>query len=58
MKKEWKKDNQAIADFLNEIESIAEKYGWNIGGYNFETKDWLDIFFTPAIGSDAKNRKF
>lgn len=56
--KKLEKDNQAIADFMNEIESIAEKYGWNIGGYNFETEDWLDVFFIPAVGMDSLNRKF
>ena len=47
-----------IADFLNEIEKIAEKYGWNIGGYDYTKEDWFDLFFVPAIGSDAKNKKF
>ena len=48
--KEREKDNQTIADFLNEIEPIAQKYGWNMEyRYNVETEDWLDVFFIPAI---------
>ena len=57
--KEWEKNNRTIADFLNEIESIAQKYGWNMEyRYNAETEDWLDVFFTTAVSMDSLNKKF
>lgn len=44
-------DNDNRATMLNELEEITEKYGWQIGGYNDETKDGL---FTLLLISEGK----
>ena len=48
-----------FTDFLNDINKLStEKYGWNVGGYEFETDEMLEIVFIPASGADADNKKF
>ena len=56
MDEPWKEE--AFAEFLNNVEEISEKYGWNVAGYNFEANDLLDVTLVSAIGSDAHNRQF
>lgn len=52
------KDNelQAITDFLNDIEEVAEKHGLNIGIYenNMKETESFNIVFIPALGYDAQ----
>ena len=55
--KPW--ESEAFTDFLNDVNKLAtDKYGWNVAGHNFDDKEWLELFFIPAIGSDALNKKF
>ena len=55
--KPWEKEE--FVEFLNDINELAtNKYGWNVGSHNFETNEWLEVVFIPAVGSDAQNRKF
>ena len=50
---------EEFIDFLNDVNELAtEKYGWNVSGHNFETNELFEVIFTPAIGTDAQNRKF
>lgn len=51
----------ALTDFLNDIESVAQKHGWNIGMYdNLSENDSpsVEITFIPAISYDSQFRKF
>lgn len=56
------KELEAFTEFLNDIEEVVEKHGWNIGMYeNFSNdKDFerVEITFIPAIGYDSQFRKF
>lgn len=56
------KELEAYTDFLNDIERVVEKHGWNIGITNnhSEDKDFprVELTFVPAIGYDAQFRKF
>lgn len=49
-------------NFLNDIERVAEKYGYNIdSSCNYcddEEYPRVELTFGHAIGSDALNRKF
>ena len=51
-----------FVELLNDIESVVEKHGWNIGVYqNFSNdKDYsrIEITLIPAIGYDSQFRKF
>ena len=53
---------EAFADFLNDIEQVAQKHGWNIGSYEnlSDDKDFerVEITFIPALGYDSQFRKF
>lgn len=57
-----REEREAYFDFVNDIEIVAEKHGWNIGisDNHSEDKDFprVEIIFVPAIGADALNRKF
>ena len=59
-KKEEDKKLTALTDFLNDIEEVATKHGWNIGAYEnkSEEEDMVEIIFIPALGYDAQFRKF
>ena len=52
----------ALTDFLNDIEEVAQKHGWNIGMYENLSDDKeferVEIMFIPAIGYDSQFRKF
>ena len=51
----------ALTDFLNDIEEVAQKHGWNIGMYeNFSEDEYsrIEITFIPALGYDSQFRKF
>ena len=55
--KPW--ESEAFTDFLNDVNQLAtDKYGWNVAGHKFDDEEWLELFFAPAIGSDALNKKF
>lgn len=50
----------AITDFLNDIERVAEKHGLTVGAYENcmdEDKSFV-ITFIPALGYDSQFRKF
>ena len=57
-----KEEQDAYTDFLNGIERVAEKHGWNIGISDNHSEDKtfprVEITFVPAGGADALNRKF
>lgn len=57
---EQAKQNEALTKFLNDIEQVATKHGWNIGAYQNKSKeeDIIELVFTPAIGYDSQFRKF
>jgi len=57
---EQAKQNEALTKFLNDIEQVATKHGWNIGAYHNKSKeeDTIELVFTPAIGYDSQFRKF
>lgn len=52
----------AYTDFLNDIEQVAEKHGWNIGIAENHSEDKkfvrVELTFIPAIGYDSQFRKF
>ena len=50
----------ALTEFLNDIEEVATKHGWNIGAYENKSKkeDLIEIVFIPALGYDSQFRKF
>ncbi len=52
----------ALTDFLNDIEKVVEKHGWNIGMYENYSEDELfsrvEVTFIPALGYDSQFRKF
>ena len=52
--------SEALTKFLNDIESVAQKHGWNIGAYDnrSEMEDVVELVFTPALGYDSQFRKF
>ena len=50
---------ESFIDFINEINKVAIKYGWNVGCHEFgEECESLKLTFILAIGSDSQNRKF
>ena len=55
-KKPWEKEE--FTEFLNELNKLTNKYGWIIGGYQFENEEWLELVVIPSDGEDSKNRKF
>ena len=59
---QWKEhlELEALTKFLNDIESVAQKHGWNIGAYDNKSKeeDIIELVFTPALGYDSQFRKF
>mgnify|MGYP006351097299 FL=1 len=52
----------AFVDFLNDIEKVAERHGWNVGITDNQSEDKgfprVEITFIPALGADSLNRKF
>lgn len=65
MNKKKEKDKEfkeltALTNFLNDIEEVATKHGWNIGAYENKSKeaDMIEIVFIPALGYDSQFRKF
>ncbi|MBO4542162.1 MAG: hypothetical protein J5725_03150 [Bacteroidales bacterium] len=56
------KELEAYADFLNDIEIVAEKHGWNIGIADNLSEDKtfarVELTFIPAGGYDSQFRKF
>ena len=52
----------AYTDFLNDIEQVAEKHGWNIGIAENHSEDKnfvrVELTFIPALGYDSQFRKF
>lgn len=56
------KEEEAYTDFLNDIERVAEKHGWNIGIAENQSEDKefprVELTFIPAIGYDSQFRKF
>ena len=59
-KKEEDEELTALTNFLNDIEDVATKHGWNIGAYENKSKeeDMIEIVFIPALGYDSQFRKF
>lgn len=59
-KKEKDEELTALTEFLNDIEEVAEKHGWNIGAYENKSKkaDMIEIVFISALGYDSQFRKF
>ena len=61
---QWKEhlELEAFTKFLNDIESVVEKQGWNIDMYEnlSDDKDYprVVITFGHAIGYDSQFRKF
>ena len=55
-------EQDAYTDFLNDIENVAEKNGWNIAIADNHSEDnnfsRVEITFITAGGADALNRKF
>ena len=55
-------EEEAYADFLNDIERVAEKHGWNVGIHDNKSGDKtfprVELTFVPAIGYDAQFRRF
>jgi hypothetical protein len=51
---------EAITEFLNDIEKVAQKHGLNIGAYenNMKETETFDIMFIPALGYDAQFLRF
>ena len=51
---------EAITEFLNDIEEVAQKHGLNIGTYenNMEENKSFNIMFIPALGYDAQFLRF
>lgn len=47
---------QAITDFINDIEKVAQKHGLNVGSYenNMKELESFNIIFIPAIGYDSQ----
>ena len=35
MSKYTQMSEDARADFLNDVQSVCDKYGWDVGGYDF-----------------------
>lgn len=55
--KPW--ETEDFTDFLNDVNRLAtDKYGWNVGGYNFVNNEMMEVVFIPAGGMDSLNRKF
>jgi hypothetical protein len=56
------KELEAYTDFLNDIERVAEKHGWNIGIADNQSEDKkfsrVELTFIPALGYDSQFRKF
>ena len=56
------KELEAYTDFLNDIERVAEKHGWNIGIADNHSEDKtfvrVELTFIPAGGYDSQFRKF
>ena len=56
------KELEAYADFLNDIEIVAEKHGWNIGIVDNQSEDKtfarVELTLIPAGGYDSQFRKF
>jgi len=56
------KELDTFTEFLNDIEEVAEKHGWNIGLYENLSDDKkferVEITFIPALGYDSQFRKF
>lgn len=61
-KTQWEEhlELEALTKFLNDIEGVAQKHGWNIGAYDNKSKeeDTIELVFTPALGYDSQFRKF
>lgn len=61
-KTQWEEhlELEALTKFLNDIESVAQKHGWNIGAYENKSKkeDLIEVVFIPALGYDSQFRKF
>ena len=61
-KTQWEEhlELEALTKFLNDIESVVQKHGWNIGGYDNKSKtdDIIEMVFIPALGYDSQFRKF
>lgn len=52
-------EEDAFINFLNDINKVAIKYGYNVGGHEFdEEAELIEMLFIPAIGMDAQNKKF
>ena len=56
-------EQESFTDFLNEVNELATKYGWNVAGHEFEdpeneNQELLQLILIPSIGSDALNKKF
>ena len=52
-------EEDEFMNFLNDINKVAIKYGYNVGGHEFdEEAELIDMFFIPALGADSQNRKF
>ena len=53
---------EAYCEFLNDLEQVAEKHGWNIDiSCNYsddEEYPRVEITFGHALGADSLNRKF
>ena len=53
---------EAYTEFLNNIERVAEKHGWNIGIAENHSEDIdfprVELTFIPALGYDSQFRKF
>lgn len=51
---------EAMTEFLNDIEEVAQKHGLNIGAYenNMNETKSFNIMFIPALGYDAQFLRF